>query len=390
MPVAYVCGDIVGSPGGAGAVTANELRALEEALDMRCLVMDGKNILPPVYQGLDLPFLQDYFVTVKLPYASIQRKFNPECPWWDDRGEPRWITNGGLTHVHFYSNGFSEAVSAAKRQGAIVTYTTPSHNPQMSIQEYQKQATLNEGPAYPHHHISNPSLYRLHSRGLLEADLVIVPSTLSEDVVREIGVDRIKVIPHGTDLPETVPPMPEKFAVGYLGQIGPDKGLSYLIEAWSKLAYPDAVLMLAGWGTERLEKMVRQYSGKGRFHLMGSVKEPGELFRQVSIYCQPSTSEGFGISVVEALAHGRPVVCSRGAGAADAVREGIDGFTVPAGDTNALAEAIDSLRKDTKLSEAMAVSARDRAKEYSWDRIRAIYKETFRKLHHLDARRTEE
>jgi len=53
-----------------------------------------------------------------------------------------------------------------------------------------------------------------------------------EWIDKNIGGKRVEVIPHGTTIPKEVKPLPSDYTVGYLGALGPDKGVLYLILAW--------------------------------------------------------------------------------------------------------------------------------------------------------------
>ena len=156
--------------------------------------------------------------------------------------------------------------------------------------------------------------------------------------------------------------------MGYLGSPAPDKGLRYLLAAWKTLNYPDAVLVLAGPGTEQLAPMVRHFGG-GNVHLRGWVPDVSDFYNSISLYVQPSASEGFGIEVVEAMAHGRPVICSDGAGAAAFVHA-----SVPARDAGKIATAIDVFRSAPRhLLESQSDIMLKQAELLTWPRIRERY-----------------
>ncbi|MDP2953214.1 MAG: glycosyltransferase family 4 protein, partial [Chloroflexota bacterium] len=196
--------------------------------------------------------------------------------------------------------------------------------------------------------------------------------------LRAEGCGQVKVVPHGCTLPEKVAPFPQQFTPAYLGQVGPDKGLIFLLQAWSGLSYANATLVLAGPGTEALGPWIQSVAGRGKFHLKGWVKEAREVYDGCSVYVQPSVCESFGIEVLEALAHGRPVIVSQGAGASELVEEGITGFVVPTRDPSALAEKIDWCRRNPDRLAEMGARGREKAAGYTWERVRAMYKEAWR------------
>jgi glycosyltransferase involved in cell wall biosynthesis len=191
---------------------------------------------------------------------------------------------------------------------------------------------------------------------------------------------RIDVLPHGVDLPGRLTPLPAHFTVGYLGAYGPDKGVRYLLAAWKRLAYKDATLLLGGRDSTSpwTQALIRAFGG-GNVHCTGWVDKVEDFYAQCSLYCQPSVTEGFGIEVLEAMAKGRMVVCSQGAGAADLV---FPHWTVAAGDAEALAEKIEEARKYVSSTSGYfnALGWRGVAEEHSWDKVRARYQELWRGL----------
>jgi glycosyltransferase involved in cell wall biosynthesis len=76
------------------------------------------------------------------------------------------------------------------------------------------------------------------------------------------------------------------------------------------------------------------------------------------------------VSAIEALAAGRPVVATRVGGVPDVVRDGEDGFLVPAGDVDALAERLARLAREPELRERMGAAGRARVlPRYAVDRL---------------------
>jgi phosphatidylinositol alpha-1,6-mannosyltransferase len=80
------------------------------------------------------------------------------------------------------------------------------------------------------------------------------------------------------------------------------------------------------------------------------------------------------------MAHGRPVIVSEGAGAADAVENGITGYVVPRRDPDAIADCILKLKGDPDLCGSMGAAARSVALCYTWDKIVPRYQELWSQL----------
>src|SRR5947207_337643 len=92
----------------------------------------------------------------------------------------------------------------------------------------------------------------------------------------------------------------------------------------------------------------------------------GEEFAGADIVVLPSLAEGSAAVIYEALAAGLPIVTTPEAGSV--VRDGIEGRIVPSRDPEALANAIAEIVKDREKRERMSHAARERAREFTWER----------------------
>lgn len=127
-----------------------------------------------------------------------------------------------------------------------------------------------------------------------------------------------------------------------VGRLSPEKGIADLIEAFAKMMRSDARLMIAGDGPERrrLEARVVELGLGKRVTFLGHVDDPSALYRQASVVAIPSRTEAFGLVVVEALAHGLPVVATACEGPMEILANGRFGTIVPKGDSAAMTEAL--------------------------------------------------
>lgn len=223
-------------------------------------------------------------------------------------------------------------------------------------------------------------------RSLQRADVIIASSqNTARDVVELFGVPtgRVDVVPLGVssafrpigggDLAEARArlALPERFIL-FVSTIEPRKNLGTLLEAWAMLPdRPDLVIVGAwGWRNEPVKaQMDRLVSG---VHLLGSV-EPDDL---VSIYnlalmlAHPAWYEGFGLSPLEAMACGTPVVVSDRASLPEVV--GDAGLLVPPDDPDAWRAAMEKVLSDHDLVADMRRRGILRAAELSWSRTAAL------------------
>ena len=107
------------------------------------------------------------------------------------------------------------------------------------------------------------------------------------------------------------------------------------------------------------------------------------LIERAAVVVAPSRREGFGVTVAEAMAHGRPVVASAVGGLLDLVVDGETGLLVPPRDPAALRAALERLLGDAELRARLGAAARERARErFAWpvvtDGTLAAYEQALR------------
>jgi colanic acid/amylovoran biosynthesis glycosyltransferase len=160
---------------------------------------------------------------------------------------------------------------------------------------------------------------------------------------------------------------PDSRMVVCVGRLCEQKGQMLLLDAAREMARrgEDFELVLAGDGEMRpeLERLIDAYGLRGRVRITGWVS--GEQVRELLVQARglvlPSFAEGLPVVIMEAMALGRPVISTLIAGIPELVRDGQEGWLVPAGDSDALVQAWCELNaaEDARL-EAMGRSARER------------------------------
>ncbi len=153
-----------------------------------------------------------------------------------------------------------------------------------------------------------------------------------------------------------------------LGRLTPEKGFDLLIEAFAAVAvsWPTARLVIWGEGVERvrLERLRAEHGLEDRIDLPGATQHPEHVLRSATIFVLSSRLEGMPMTLLEAMALGRPVIaCDCDHGPRDIISDGIDGVLVPPEDVEALASAIDALLRDDDRRAGLArraVEVRDR------------------------------
>lgn len=212
---------------------------------------------------------------------------------------------------------------------------------------------------------------------------------------RLIGIprDRIAVVPLGINLAGYEPRQRrgETFRVGFFARVAPEKGLHLLADAYALLRTrtPDAKMRLdaAGYMNRAqqpyLEDIKRGLAGAGladEFTYHGAVDRDGKLafLQKLDVMSVPAPDEPKGVSVLEAMAVGVPVVQPRCGSFTEMVQKTGGGLLVPPNDTPALATALQSLFEDRELNERLGQSGADGVREHysittSTDRLLAVY-----------------
>ena len=138
------------------------------------------------------------------------------------------------------------------------------------------------------------------------------------------------------------------------------KGTPLFLKALSKLSSP-AVVSILGSGSrlEDFKQLAKQMNLEDRVTFKGWVQNPLEVFMNSSIAVFPSLwQEPFGLTGIEAMSCGIPVVGFDVGGVSEWLKNGYNGILVPERDTTAMAGAIDQLLNDKELRKSLGKNAR--------------------------------
>lgn len=169
--------------------------------------------------------------------------------------------------------------------------------------------------------------------------------------------------------------------IGTVGRLAREKGHEVLVRALAKLP-KEVQLVIVGEGEESpaLERQAAEQALSERVRFTGYL-DSRLVLRAFDVYVQPSYYEGFGLSLLEAMAAGLPVVACRVGGVADVVVDGETGLLVPAGEPEALAAAVRRMLEDAKLAQRCGEAARQRVRElFSIEKMIAAYDGLYQSL----------
>jgi glycosyltransferase involved in cell wall biosynthesis len=204
------------------------------------------------------------------------------------------------------------------------------------------------------------------------AGVVAVPSEFVRSSFEASGVppEKLFTSPYGVDLRkfsqrEERPSGP--FRVLFVGQIGQRKGISYLLDAYQRFKKRDTELVLAGVLVGDPAPLSRRSSLFSHIPGLPHDEMPA-VIQSADVLVLPSLVEGMALVVLEAMASGVPVIVSTNTGAADVVRDGVDGFVVPIRNAPAITEKLEYLYANMDARTEMGRQARLQAEKLTWDR----------------------
>jgi glycosyltransferase involved in cell wall biosynthesis len=167
-------------------------------------------------------------------------------------------------------------------------------------------------------------------------------------------------------------PKTNKPSFVYLGRLKPYKNIDIAIKAFAQVnkKFPSSTLTIAGFGESLsdLKQLTSKLGVENKVSFPGKVSEgqKAKLFSQSWAAIQPSSVEGWGITVIEANACGTPVVASNVKGLSDSVVNGKTGILFPVGNFETLSTALETLIVDKKLRQGLSKNAYSWSKNFSW------------------------
>ncbi|KQC07147.1 MAG: hypothetical protein APR54_06325 [Candidatus Cloacimonas sp. SDB] len=215
-------------------------------------------------------------------------------------------------------------------------------------------------------------------KSILASDYLITISKNFEKVCKELREDdKVITIPNAIDL-EQFNPNVEPISLdckGYKilcsGRISPEKGQEYLIKAMSiVVSSMDAHLFLLGSSNQneiqKINRIVQKYKLERYVHFISPMpyENVASYYKAMDLIVQPSTSESFGIAILENMALGNVVVASNVGGIPELIDDGKSGLLTPPANPELLAKTIIKALTDENLRKSISKIATEKAKEY--------------------------
>jgi mannosyltransferase len=214
-----------------------------------------------------------------------------------------------------------------------------------------------------------------------QMDAIIATSSISASYLKRESV----VVMHGVDTEAYAPPvdraaafaesgLPGRYAIGCFGRVRAQKGSDLFVDAMLRLLprYPDFTAVMVGAITpdqvmfaNDLKKRIEAAGLAPRIVITGElpVEEVQRWYKRLTIYAFTSRNEGFGLTLIEAMAVGAALVASRAGAAELVVEDGVTGVLTSPGDADALVDALEPLMRDPASAATMGERARARVLE---------------------------
>jgi glycosyltransferase involved in cell wall biosynthesis len=232
-------------------------------------------------------------------------------------------------------------------------------------------------------------------RSVCKADMVVCDSQATFNAVKDefhIDFDALTVVCPGSSMVVDCMPRESLHRIGiyrpfflFVGTLEPRKNLTRLLEAYGSLQKSDrvkAMLVIAGgkgWGKEDLEGCIREMGLNDDVLMVGYVDEPtlSSLYTHALFLAMPSLYEGFGLPLVEAMAHGTPVLAANNSSMPEVV--GNAGFLLDAHDIHSMSEGLKQMITNDSMRNSFATEARKNASRFNWDESAQSLRQVFEK-----------
>ncbi len=291
----------------------------------------------------------------------------------------KWVANNlykakkeGVVGVYGYEDGALATFTKAKQLGINCIYDLPIGYWKSARILMQKEFDINPdwSSTLTGFSDSNAKLDK-KDQELALADVIFVASSFTKKTLEEYSgkLPEIKVIPYGFPdsgiKKEYQPLVNRKLKVLFIGGLSQRKGLSYLFEAVEGLQ-DKVTLTIVGHKAIPDCKALNQALEKHQWISSMSHEQVLSCMREHDVFVFPSLFEGFGLVITEAMSQGVPVITTDRTAGPDLIKDGEDGWIVPAGSSKAIKEVFETILNKPYILEQFGLAAQQKAQTRPW------------------------
>ncbi len=218
--------------------------------------------------------------------------------------------------------------------------------------------------------------------------VIAVSNSLKSFFIDQHGFDchKVIVIRNGIEIIgiDGVIDANDSFTVGSSGRLFPVKDFFMLVEIARLLSsHEEIAFTLAGEGPERevLENGIEAYDLGERVNLRGHLDDMHGFYSDLSVYLNTSLHEGIPMAILEAMAHGLPIIAPKVGGIPEIINDGVEGFLIEGRNPADFAEKCLLLSQDQALRQKMSMAAHERVlREFSAAKMADSYLQCYRDL----------
>ncbi|MEZ7498685.1 glycosyltransferase family 4 protein [Flavobacterium sp. Arc3] len=278
----------------------------------------------------------------------------------------------GLSGVYAYEDGALATFTKAKSLGITCIYDLPIGYWKSARLLMQKEFDLNpEWSSTLTGFSDSPAKLAKKDQELALADVIFVASSFTKKTLEAYPgiLAQIKVIPYGfpkvQHQKEYRPLANRKLKILFIGGLSQRKGLSYLFEAVEGM---ESTVELTIVGHKAVSNCNALNWALEQHHWIPSLSHEQVLgcMREHDVFVFPSLFEGFGLVITEAMSQGVPVITTDRTAGPDLIEDGVDGWIVPAGSSNAIQEVLQKILEKPELLEQLGLAAQTKAQTRPW------------------------
>lgn len=205
--------------------------------------------------------------------------------------------------------------------------------------------------------------------------MVCLTSRQRQDLIERYGDLPLEIVHHAVPAPRERPAVPRGRHLVFIGRLAEQKRIEHLLEAFAaaRRTVPDARLEIYGSGPleDEVRRWISERGLEGAVDMRGHTADPLGAFAAARAAVMTSRYEGLPLTLTEGMAVGTPFIAyDLNYGPAEVIRDGTDGFLVPAGDVEAFADRIVAVLRDDGLAKRLSTAARDVVRRFSAGRYR--------------------